>query len=98
MKLIQINNHESSVKELVEFQQFNYVTDVKWGCGSQNRRIGVASTNGLCKIYDIDRPKEFSNLSGHTRTVNTIAFNEHQSWMMLTGGQDRSIRLYVCIF
>ncbi|KAK9472705.1 WD40-repeat-containing domain protein [Dipodascopsis tothii] len=67
---------------------------MKWGYGAQNRKIGVASTNGACRLYDLDRPGEYTSIAGHKQTIRSVAFNRFQSYMMLTGCHDRMVRIW----
>lgn len=69
--------------------------DVKWSHGNFRTTIATAAANGQIVVYDINRAGvEMARLHEHNRQVHKLGFNPHQGYLMLSGSQDATIRLW----
>lgn len=71
------------------------IHDVKWSHGQFSSHIATAATNGKVIIYDLNRTGvELARLHEHHRQVHKVAFNPHQGYLLLSGSQDDTVRLW----
>ncbi|KAF2095725.1 hypothetical protein NA57DRAFT_44645 [Rhizodiscina lignyota] len=71
------------------------IHDVKWSHGAYSTHIATAATNGKVVLYDLGRAGiELARLHEHYRQVHKLAFNPHQGYLLLSGSQDASVRLW----
>ncbi|KAK9453495.1 WD40-repeat-containing domain protein [Dipodascopsis uninucleata] len=83
----------SSAGTPADDERLAYVSDVKWSSFAQT--IAVASTNGVILLYAADKPGvRPEKLVAHSRTVNTLAINSFAPHMLVSGGQDCTIRYW----
>ncbi|KAI9032098.1 WD40-repeat-containing domain protein [Hyaloraphidium curvatum] len=71
-------------------------TDVKWSSPSAGNLVATASTAGVA-IYDLGRPsaqKLDRVISEHTRAVNRVHFHPTDSFLLLSGSQDGTIKMW----
>lgn len=72
-----------------------YVSDLKWLIGPHSRTIAFASTNGIITLHDVDNPTAVRRLaSGHTRMVNSLSVNTFNPQILISGGQDSTVRYW----
>ncbi|OCK85015.1 WD40 repeat-like protein, partial [Lepidopterella palustris CBS 459.81] len=71
------------------------IHDVKWSHGQFDTHIATAATNGKVILYDLNRAgMELARLHEHHRQVHKVAFNPHQGYLLLSGSQDGTVRLW----
>ncbi|KAF2494297.1 hypothetical protein BU16DRAFT_528417 [Lophium mytilinum] len=71
------------------------IHDVKWSHGQFSTHIATAATNGKVILYDLNRAgMELARLHEHHRQVHKVAFNPHQGYLLLSGSQDATVRLW----
>ncbi|KAK7203932.1 WD40-repeat-containing domain protein [Myxozyma melibiosi] len=72
-----------------------YVSDLKWLIGPHSKTIALASTNGLITLHDVEKPEAVRQLaSGHSRTVNSLSVNPFNPHILISGGQDGTVRYW----
>ena len=70
-------------------------SDVKWSHGSFDKKIATAAANGQIAVYDIERTGlEWLRLHEHNRQVHRLGFNPFGGYLMLSGSQDATIRMW----
>lgn len=69
--------------------------DVKWSHGSYSTYIATAATSGKVILYDVNRTGvELARLHEHHRQVHKLAFDPHAGYLLLSGSQDGTVRLW----
>lgn len=71
-------------------------TDIKWSSPSAGNLVATASTAGIA-IYDLGRPaaaKLDRVIAEHTRAVNRVHFHPNDSFLLLSGSQDGTIKMW----
>lgn len=71
-------------------------TDIKWSSPSAGNLVATSSTAGIA-IYDLARPsaqKLDRVISEHTRAVNRVHFHPNDSYLLLSGSQDGTIKMW----
>ncbi|KAL9127542.1 MAG: hypothetical protein Q9217_003610 [Psora testacea] len=70
-------------------------SDVKWSHGSFDKKIATAAAHGQIVVYDVDRASlEWARLHEHNRQVHRLGFNPFGGYLMLSGSQDATIRMW----
>ncbi|KAL9097367.1 MAG: hypothetical protein Q9163_006350, partial [Psora crenata] len=88
---------QETAKEQVSARQRDQLaaSDVKWSHGSFDRKIATAAASGQILLYDIDRVgPEWARLHEHNRQVHRLGFNPFGGYLMLSGSQDATIRMW----
>jgi WD repeat-containing protein 24 len=71
------------------------IHDVKWSHGQYSSHIATAAASGNVILYDLNRAGvELARLHEHHRQVHKVAFNPHQGYLLLSGSQDATVRLW----
>lgn len=71
------------------------IHDVKWSHGQFSNYIAAAATNGKVVLYDLNRPGiEIARLHEHHRQVHCLSISPFLGFMLLSGSQDATVRLW----
>ncbi|SJM84984.1 probable Restriction of telomere capping protein 1 [Zygosaccharomyces bailii] len=75
------------------------IADVKAGFHNHKNYVAVCGTSTSISIYDINKTNSMdnpvvTNLSQHTRSINSFDFNTAQSNLIISGGQDACIKIW----
>ena len=65
--------------------------------GHWNHIVATAATNGRIALYDLNAPSaktEWAWLHEHTGQINKLGFDPHAGFLLLSAGQDKSVRLW----
>ncbi|KAK9459038.1 WD40-repeat-containing domain protein [Lipomyces oligophaga] len=90
-----INEADDLLRNFPDSSRLGYVSDLKWLTGPYSRSIAYASTNGMVTLHDIDQPGSIRRFSsGHSRMVNSLSYNYHNPNILISGGQDGTIRYW----
>lgn len=71
--------------------------DVRWSTGNWEHVIATAATNGRIALYDLNAPgtkTELAWLHEHTGQINKLDFDPFAGYLLLSAGQDKSVRLW----
>lgn len=75
------------------------IADVKAGYHNHKNYVAVCGTSTSISIYDINKTSALdnpvvTNLSQHTRSINSFDFNTVQTNLIISGGQDGCIKIW----
>lgn len=79
-------------------KKFGCILDLKSGHQNYNKLVAASTTTGSIYIFNTAVSNEKSRvsvkLSDHTRAVNSISFNKIDAYLLLSGSQDGSMKLW----
>lgn len=101
---VAVNNGNSNVfspnfKKRARQSKLSTIADVKTGFHNHKNYVAICSTSTAISIYDINKTTDsdaplVTTLSDHTRSVNSFDFNTSQTSLLISGGQDGSIKIW----
>lgn len=101
---VAVNNGHSNVfspnyKKRARQSKLSTIADVKTGFHNHKNYVAVCSTSTAISVFDINRTTDsdaalVATLSDHTRSVNSFDFNTSQTSLLISGGQDGSIKIW----
>ncbi|KAJ9616452.1 SEA (Seh1-associated) complex subunit [Cladophialophora chaetospira] len=89
-----ISPHSDSAEKRREYLP---ARDVKWSIGHWEHIVATAATNGRIALYDLNAPSaktEWAWLHEHTGQINKLDIDPHAGYLLLSAGQDKSVRLW----
>ncbi|QLQ80690.1 hypothetical protein HG537_0E00430 [Torulaspora globosa] len=101
---VAVNNGNSNVfspnfKKRARQSKLSTIADVKTGFHNHKNYVAVCRSSTVISIYDVNRTTDaddalVATLSDHTRSVNSFDFNTSQTSLLISGGQDGSIKIW----
>ncbi|KAK9464540.1 WD40-repeat-containing domain protein [Lipomyces arxii] len=79
-----------------EAERIAYISDMQWCTGPYSKLVAAASTNGFITLYNIesDGSSTPNRLTGHTRTVISLALSPFNPHLLVSGGLDKQIKIW----
>uniref|UniRef100_T1KSN4 GATOR2 complex protein WDR24 n=1 Tax=Tetranychus urticae TaxID=32264 RepID=T1KSN4_TETUR len=101
LKMFEIRDDTNSFVEKINLRvgknQFNYNTnDIAWSHLDESL-LATAATNGMIYIWNVERNargKVENVFTDHRRTVNKICFHPGEGFLLLSGSQDGTMKLF----
>ncbi|QLL33132.1 hypothetical protein HG536_0E00420 [Torulaspora globosa] len=101
---VAVNNRHSNVfspnfKKRARQSKLSTIADVKTGFHNHKNYVAVCRSSTVISVYDVNRTTDaddalVATLSDHTRSVNSFDFNTSQTSLLISGGQDGSIKIW----
>lgn len=101
---VAVNNGHSNVfspnfKKRARQSKLSTTADVKTGFHNHKNYVAVCRSSTVISIYDVNRTTDaddalVATLSDHTRSVNSFDFHTSQTSLLISGGQDGSIKIW----
>ncbi|KAK5952553.1 SEA (Seh1-associated) complex subunit [Knufia fluminis] len=78
-------------------REFLPAKDVRWSHKHYSHVVATAAQNGRVALYDVSRGSsrvELHHLYQHTGQVNKLDFDPHSGYMLLSGSQDKTCKIW----
>lgn len=100
-QILRVENENVTVSQDVrgshvarDFDKFYTVTDLSWGRNECRRTIALSNSGGQLLVYNIEKTKSVNRLSDGSRAINSINFHQQESFRLVSGSADGSIKLW----